>query len=837
MRKHQKAGILDMMEEMEQNYKEMDRIGKPEKLEEILATCQEKAIRIGTLIEESEGEEHPIVHALEEYCEIVYTASQSTNNTTAFHEKLKQLLLRTNKIKKEIKDNLPEKKEIVFLPYKASMWDSLESIWMAAKEDKNCDCYVIPIPYFDLDKKNDTFIMHYEGDQFPDYVPITPYEEYSLKNRRPDIIYFHNPYDQFNYVTSVHPDYYSSELKKCTDLLVYVPYFATGGDMGDVFYELPSYYHADKIVIQSKEIRSFYSPNIPDDKFVPLGSPKFDRVINLHKMKLEIPSDWKNRIKGKKVVFYNTSISSLLLYGERAFTKMKYIFSCFTEVDDYVLLWRPHPLTKATLQSVRPQMLEEYNLLEEEFIKNEIGILDRTPDVTKVVAISDIYVGEESSSIVHLFGVSGKPIFILDMNIDPNRREETLDNKASFYFRDCYIENNEVWFIPEYYNSLCKMDMSSGEVEEITQIAKEDWDTSFCDISKEEWKIVAQPFSATEIWEYDLWNKVSKKTPIKDPVPANFDRMIAYQHYLFMKPKCYPALVRYDTRDGSLEYYAEGFHKYIQQDGAPMFFWAVNQRDNLLLMAAAKTNAVLEFNMDTNEFKTHIVGKEGNNYFSMAYDGKDYWLVQNEGKSIIRWNYETGKSAEYTDFPLNYIGEKEGFVSIVFCNSHLLAFPRMANMIVEINIKTGKMTEYRCNLPYKEGERKSEYFTYESNYLFAKSYDKTHIVALSAYDLSLIFIDTETNECKKIKCRLNETQLKTHLIHLQGFIKDNKYISYAMAENIFQYFQQFLKGETNGKHHNKEEQIAAYAKVAVNLDGTCGVKVHQSMMATIAERK
>ena len=36
------------------------------------------------------------------------------------------------------------KKEIVFLPYKAAMWDSLESIWMAAADDKeHCNAYVV----------------------------------------------------------------------------------------------------------------------------------------------------------------------------------------------------------------------------------------------------------------------------------------------------------------------------------------------------------------------------------------------------------------------------------------------------------------------------------------------------------------------------------------------------------------------------------------------------------------------------------------------------------------------------------------------------------------------
>ena len=39
--------------------------------------------------------------------------------------------------------------EAIFLPYKASMWDSLESVWKAADADPECDAYVIPIPYYD----------------------------------------------------------------------------------------------------------------------------------------------------------------------------------------------------------------------------------------------------------------------------------------------------------------------------------------------------------------------------------------------------------------------------------------------------------------------------------------------------------------------------------------------------------------------------------------------------------------------------------------------------------------------------------------------------------------
>ena len=40
--------------------------------------------------------------------------------------------------------------KVAFMPYKASMWDSLESIWMAADKDKRCETAVVPLTYYEL---------------------------------------------------------------------------------------------------------------------------------------------------------------------------------------------------------------------------------------------------------------------------------------------------------------------------------------------------------------------------------------------------------------------------------------------------------------------------------------------------------------------------------------------------------------------------------------------------------------------------------------------------------------------------------------------------------------
>lgn len=81
----------------------------------------------------------------------------------------KQLLEVRNKIIYELPDG---KKEILFLPYKASMWDSLESVWQAAVDSEECEVYVVSIPYFD--KNADGFFgeLHDESDQYPAYVPV-----------------------------------------------------------------------------------------------------------------------------------------------------------------------------------------------------------------------------------------------------------------------------------------------------------------------------------------------------------------------------------------------------------------------------------------------------------------------------------------------------------------------------------------------------------------------------------------------------------------------------------------------------------------------------------------
>ena len=315
----------------------------------LLEQCQNAAIKIGELIERTEGEGFVTIPMLEEYCELVYlmheeiAQSESVNANEAY-QKLQEVLAQ---IENSIENDIRVRLEAVFLPYKASEWSSLESVWRAAEEDPDCDAYVIPIPYYYKNPDGSFREMQYEGDQYPDYVPVTKYDEFDFGQHQPDRIFIHNPYDEYNHATSVHPFFYSTNLKKFTENLIYIPYFVLDeinvnderavGSM-EYFVAMPGVVNADKVIVQSESMRRLYidyltelagedTREVWEGKIFGPNSLKMDKILNAGE-NMDIPEEWLKIIQKpngnqKKIILYYTSISTLFQYGEQMLEKMQ----------------------------------------------------------------------------------------------------------------------------------------------------------------------------------------------------------------------------------------------------------------------------------------------------------------------------------------------------------------------------------------------------------------------------------------------------------------------------------------------------------------------------------
>ena len=225
MRNVQKQEVLGCIKSLYEAHKEIQEAlkkGNETSVQNMLGECQEFAILIGQNIEKLEGEGQPAVLRLEEYCETLYYIYEGLDSegldSEKIYEKLQKRLL---SVENSVKNDIHVRKEVVFLPYKASMWDSLESVWKAAEEDPDCDAYVIPIPYYDRNPDGSFGERHDEASLYPEYVPVVRCEEYDFETHRPDVIFIHNPYDEYNNVTSVEPFFYTANLKKYIFLISY----------------------------------------------------------------------------------------------------------------------------------------------------------------------------------------------------------------------------------------------------------------------------------------------------------------------------------------------------------------------------------------------------------------------------------------------------------------------------------------------------------------------------------------------------------------------------------------------------------------------------------------
>lgn len=404
---------------------------------------------------------------------IEYIANKLLENENIGEYK-KDIVQKIELIINKLNSDKEVKLEIVFLPYKASMWDTLESIWLSAKEDERCNSYVIPIPYYDRDSNGRLSVYHYEGDNFPSYVPIHDYKSYVLPARKPDIIYIHNPYDGYNRVTSVAPEYYSDKLKQYTDMLVYIPYYIIGSfeniQLEYAKIKTPAVVNSNLTIVQSEKYKQlFLECGFDNDKIQALGTPKLD--INNEAYNFEKNEEWEQKIKNKKVILINLTLAIILendVWLDVFFNLLKDI----SKENNMAIIFRPHPLTDATIISMRPNLVSKYKEMKEYINSSNNIIFDTTTTLNNSLYYSNAMIST-SSSLVYNYLLTEKPLLILtDKEIKMIDDKSLIFNYLGSYFN---IVSNES-FCDEENNSNTQDDLEYISISEFISIVLNDND-------------------------------------------------------------------------------------------------------------------------------------------------------------------------------------------------------------------------------------------------------------------------------------------------------------------------------------------------------------------------
>ena len=296
---------------------------------------------------------------------------------------------------------------IAFLPYKRSMWDSMESVYeecLASGIDAHC----MPIPYYRL--KEDMKIDCIDSD-FKYFGDIAE-DVKNLEKIKPDYIAIQYHYENQNRVTNMLPEYFTKALKeKYKAKIVFLPYGIGFGDprLIEIFPGVRDvdYLFHDRAEVIDNFIEAWKQYGVDfTGRVWGFGSPKIDAAKKAAARKV-IPDEWKDTIKDNPVTLV---ITSLMPYIRNPYVKLlEYRQAVYRErKKGNVVLFRPHPLMRNTIRAMLPETTGYYGLLMNDLYAMDGVIIDESEYLERAMSAAD-YLVSDPSSVLEMWKATGKP--------------------------------------------------------------------------------------------------------------------------------------------------------------------------------------------------------------------------------------------------------------------------------------------------------------------------------------------------------------------------------------------------------------------------------------------
>lgn len=323
----------------------------------LLQLSQQLAVDLGTLLEQIVEENARIIHLLEQYCEELYVLYEQmaavadglqTMEETAdpcMGSRLRQL---RDSITTELDANVYARRAVLFLPVLAKDWKGLQPLWRAAKEDASCDVYVVPLPYYYKDYDGSPKTVCSDALDFPEEVQALDYRLFTpeyLELLHPETVILQNPYDAWHPNVSVPEMFYSVNIRKYTDNLIYVPPFAVEDYTKEsaraylnmkYYVTMPGVVYADQVLVQSENMRGLYIEKLTEfageetresweQKVLTTGLPIMDQS------QAAVPT-----AKQKKKLLYGISLGTYMEAHEAAREKIESNLQIFRNCEEQV---------------------------------------------------------------------------------------------------------------------------------------------------------------------------------------------------------------------------------------------------------------------------------------------------------------------------------------------------------------------------------------------------------------------------------------------------------------------------------------------------------------------
>ena len=492
---------------------------------------------------------------------------------------------------------------------------------------------------------------------------------------------------------------------------------------------------------------------------------------------------------------------------------------------------------ESTFDSMRREYRERYDELKKVFVEEDLGILDETDDIEKTIALSDVYIGDAGTSVTSLFGVAGKPLFILNNYINSLPGEDDWRGEKIILAFDIWGDdryqvsvNNQLWFSEKNdYHYKFYMDLgceySGGNYYMRAVEIKE--------------KVYVLPRNVQYLLVIE--NRKIKKIEFKAEIMRGevFCNYYYNEKYIFLFPYRYPFVVRYHMETEEICYIDGIQHFNVRNIEGKWRKGAIKAFGKEIIFSSPADNQFVFMDMDTLKVRmmsSNSVSNLGTQ--TIVPNGNELWLLPLNGMIVTCWNLETGETREYGDLPIQFqsIKRPQGteckekpFGAIAFsqegAKEHIVISPTWGNMYLSLDRESGKMEKWDSPILFANCG-KNGYFMVGGMGGFVitvPQYGKADCRIWYASEKRLYDINIDTKEFKEIEIDFDHSDLEEHE---PGFMENSEKMQYCLKENAMNSLKDFLDGNITGNGFYRERQLKAFSKINANIAGTCGKNVY-----------
>lgn len=297
---------------------------------------------------------------------------------------------------------------IAFLPYKRSMWNSMQSVYEECKAS-GIDAHCMPIPYYRMKENKQVDKIDSDFKLFGDIAERIE----DLEQLHPDYIAIHYQYEDHNKVTNMLPQFFTKALKdKYGAKIIFLPY---GIGMGRGHFALqPGCRYIDYAFLEDQDNLERFNAGWQymgvdfTGRAFTFGSPKLDLI---HRDPVPVPDEWLRIIDGRSVTLVANSLGAFLTDPLGRIALYREYITRETE-GGRAVIFRPHPLLTQTIKSMMPHITDRYTELIGWMRTQKYLIIDDTEYLEYSFSVADKLISDPSS-LLPMWITSGRGYEVL----------------------------------------------------------------------------------------------------------------------------------------------------------------------------------------------------------------------------------------------------------------------------------------------------------------------------------------------------------------------------------------------------------------------------------------